>query len=290
MDLLNYFFLKRSLLHLTAVLAVTTLSACSPHSFSASSENLSSNFLPNQEQPFSPSHPEPAVTPTPPTNVAPTPVAPVIPPSSSPEPSNGISDNYSPLAWEKTISEAKNWSAYIYAVIAKDEKQMLADHAATDIEIFCPNYQKLNETQRLNFWGQLIVGIAKFESNWSPISRMIEQGLGKDAVTGLQIASEGLLQLSYQDARYHGTACAFDWNKDKVLQASNPKDPRKTILDPYKNLRCGIQILSEQLDKHHALVIDSGVYWSVLKKNGKYQKVDKIAGYTKSLSFCKVSL
>lgn len=287
MDLSKYLFSKKSPLKDLAIgLTLIILTSCSPHSFSASSENLSSYIIPNQEQPFSPNTPVATVTPTPP-SATPSPVAPVTPQPPSQDSSNGTSDNYSPLAWEKTISEAKNWSAYIYTVIAKDEKQMLADHAATDIEFFCPNYQKLNETQRLNFWGQLIVGIAKFESNWSPISRMVEQGLGKDAITGLQIASEGLMQLSYQDARYHGTACAFDWSKDKALDS---KDPRKTIFDPYKNLRCGIQILSEQLDKHRALVIDSGVYWAVLKKSGKYQKIDQIAGYTKSLSFCKAAL
>ena len=51
---------------------------------------------------------------------------------------------------------------------------------------------------------------------------MVETTMGADSVTGKQVASEGLLQLSYQDIPNYGAllkypACKIDWQKDKAL-------------------------------------------------------------------------
>jgi hypothetical protein len=69
---------------------------------------------------------------------------------------------------------------------------------------------------------------------------MIETTMGTDPVTGKQVASEGLLQLSYQDVPNYGSVlkyplCKIQWSKDKSLSVT---DPKKTILDPYINLEC----------------------------------------------------
>jgi hypothetical protein len=129
----------------------------------------------------------------------------------------------------------------------------------------------------------LMSAMAKYESGFDPLSRMEEYSLGVDSVTGMSVYSEGLLQLSYQDlANYPG--CQLNWLLDKNL---SPTDPRKTILDPYKNLDCATQILANQIQKRNVIAATSKyAYWSVLIPSGRYNQLSKIQTITKSLRFC----
>lgn len=189
-----------------------------------------------------------------------------------------------PLAWEGRVSGSSTWSNIIYSVIKNEESQMLGQNVADDVEIFCPKYRSLSDNQRLNFWGQLFAGIAKYESGWKPTSHMVETTMGLDPVTKRQVASEGLLQLSYQDERSYRLDCGFDWSKDKNLSHS---DPKRTIFNPANNLRCGIKIMAKQLGSRRSITLKSGVYWAVLKSGGKYSQISGIAAVTKTLGFCK---
>lgn len=185
------------------------------------------------------------------------------------------------LSWETSRSEGKLWSTYVFKVI---REEAFADlDRAMDVDLFCPRYDTLSTDQRINFWGALISGMSRYESNYSPVSRYHEDTMGTDPVTKLPVYSEGLLQLSYQDVQW-AKYCEFDWSKDKLL---SPTDPRKTILDPYKNLRCGIKILAAQVKKTREIVLSSGAYWSVIKEGSRYQKIDQIAAITQKLSFCR---
>lgn len=195
-------------------------------------------------------------------------------------------DAYAPLSWESSVAQGAKWSLMIYDIIQTEQTSLLTT-SVQDISIFCPRYDTLSDVQKTNFWGQLIAAMAQFESAWKPATRYVETTMGKDAVTGEQIASEGLLQLSYQDTKYTPGYCNFDWSKDKALNAVNPEDPKKTIFDPYKNLRCGLAILAKQIRSKKAIAVDNGAYWSVIKIGSSHQKIDKIAAFTKSLSFCQ---
>jgi Transglycosylase SLT domain len=201
----------------------------------------------------------------------------------SPVPPIG-SYKFEPLAWEAKNVSAQSWSNTVYKVIQTEEPQMLGQNVADDIETFCPKYRSLSDSQRLNFWGQLLAGMSKFESGWNPASYYVETTMGIDPVTGRQVASEGLLQLSYQDQKSYNLNCGFDWSIDTKFSNT---DARKSIFDPHKNLRCGIKILAKQLTRQRAISTTTGVYWAVLKTNGKYTKVPEIAAITKTLSFCK---
>ena len=189
-----------------------------------------------------------------------------------------------PLAWEAKVSGSATWSQHIYNVIKAEEPQMLGQNVADDVETYCPKYRSLSDNQRLNFWGQLFAAVAKYESAWKPSSRMVETTMGIDPYTGRQVASEGLLQLSYQDERSYNLDCGFDWTKDKLLSDT---DPKKTIFDPKNNLRCGIKIMARQLKNKRAIGLTSGVYWAVLKIGGKYTQIAGISAITKTLTFCK---
>lgn len=81
-----------------------------------------------------------------------------------------------------------------------------------------------------------------------------------DHITGRITHQEGLLQLTYEDDKRYG--CDFDWQADKDLPAH---DPRKTILNPERNLACGIHILSHQLLEQHKPIFSRTSYWATLQ-------------------------
>lgn len=201
----------------------------------------------------------------------PGPEPPTPPPASSPLES---------LGWETGHPERKAWSSQVYELLSGE---LFADFdAAADASRFCPKYAGLSHDQKATMWSELISAVSLFESGWNPLSRMEEPTLGTDPVTGQPVYSEGLLQLSYQDVR-GAPYCRFDWQKDKDLA---PNDPARTILDPERNLDCGVRILAAQIRARQSVILSSGVYWAVLKENGRYQKIDEIVARTSRFSFC----
>ncbi|NUN05884.1 MAG: hypothetical protein HUU57_08985 [Bdellovibrio sp.] len=186
------------------------------------------------------------------------------------------------LSWETSKNpERKLWSEYLQNILINEWSSLL--NGASDITNFCPTYDQLNIDQKANVWAQIFVAIAKYESAYSPTSRMHETTMGNDPVTNQPVYSEGLLQLSYQDIQW-APWCEFDWSKDRSLSAT---DPRKTILDPYLNLNCGVGIMAKQIKSKGSIVVSSGVYWAVIKSGGKYQQISNIQSMVKALSLCK---
>jgi hypothetical protein len=186
------------------------------------------------------------------------------------------------LAWESSkYPERTLWSTYLQKVISEDWSKLLP--GANDITSFCPTYYQLDNDERANVWAQLFVAMAKYESGFNPTSRMQETTMGTDPVTNKPVYSEGLLQLSYQD-RSWAPWCDFDWTKDRSLAMA---DPQKTILDPFKNLYCGVGIMAKQIQSKGSIILSTGAYWAVIKSGGRYQQIGSIQGIVKSLSLCK---
>lgn len=222
------------------------------------------------ERPTQPQVPTPPTQPTPP------------PQTQNPPPTNSGNYNMVPLAWETSSKpERKAWSQYLMKLVLEDWNTLLK--GSDDIAQFCPRYYTLSSNDRANVWAQLFVGMAKYESAYSPTSRMQETTMGTDPITKKPVYSEGLLQLSYQDIT-GWNFCKFDWNKDKNL---SPTDPKKTILDPYINLHCGVGIMAKQVARTGKIKIGSGAYWAVLKTNSQYQQINGITSMVKSLSLCQ---
>ncbi len=204
--------------------------------------------------------------------------APVSPPK--PDPTETPGEAYLPLSWEKVRAEGKSWSQFLHESIRLNFHNMLEE--VQDMETFCPRYKSLTETEKINAFGMLIAGVVKYESSYNPLRRYRESTMGKDPITGEQVVSEGLLQLSYQDIR-GWPACQFDWKHDKIL---DPTDPHRTILDPYRNLDCGLRILASQIRRRGHILLEKNVYWATLKINGKYEKIQPIIKIVKTLKFC----
>lgn len=206
----------------------------------------------------------------------------VAPDPGSPAPANENAYKMTPLAWESTkYPERKAWSQHLQKIILEDWSSLLP--GTDDITNFCPRYNTLDNNERANVWAQIFVAIAKYESAYSPVSRMQETTMGTDPVTRQPVYSEGLLQLSYQDIQW-APWCKFNWNVDKMLSAT---DPKKTILDPFLNLDCGVGIMAKQIKSKGAIVVSSGVYWAVIKSGGRYQQINNIQSMVKALSLCK---
>lgn len=184
------------------------------------------------------------------------------------------------LLWEEARPDTDPWTQHLLATIDKDYSATLLP-GSRDITNFCPNYHSLNDTKRIQFWGHLISAITKFESAFDPTSRMKEPSLGTDKVTRNTVYSEGLLQLSYQDSGWIPN-CEINWQKDKNL---GPKDPRKTILDPYINLSCGTWILVNQIRNRNQIAVSSGAYWAVLRPG--HPRLSSIQSLTRQMPGCQ---
>lgn len=186
---------------------------------------------------------------------------------------------YMPLSWESQSDTNKVWSDYTFQII---EGRLTDFDKCKDITRIRPDYQSLSRIQKINVWGELISAMAKYESAWNPTSWMFENQ-GIDVVTKQQVRSEGLLQLSYQDKiNYKNLPCRFDWNADKDFPV---KDIRKTIMNPQINLEFGINVLANQINKKDNVILKDGVYWAVLKENGRYQKIPQIITMVRNIKF-----
>jgi hypothetical protein len=154
---------------------------------------------------------------------------------------------------------------------------------ARDIESFCPSYARLGREERADAWALIISATAKFESDFQTTRRYREATMGVDPVTGQHVYSEGLLQLSYQDVEAHPQCDEFDWAQDRLL---GPLDPRKTIFDPGKNLRCGVRILNRQI-LTSGLIAHATGYWSTLRPSNRYSKLPQIQAMVRETKLCR---
>jgi hypothetical protein len=173
----------------------------------------------------------------------------------------------------------KLWSNQLYNEIHTRKSSFLT--RATDAKYFCPNYDSLNERDRLNFWAQLMVQISKWESGYNPTARFREPRR-IDKVTGKPLLSEGLFQMSHQDIMASAD-CQFDWVRDSLL---HPRDPRKTTYDPFLNIRCAAAIMAKQLNRTGKIVLNKRAYWAVISRSHK-NRIPQISYFTANLPYCR---
>lgn len=224
----------------------------------------------------------PKATPTPKPKPSPTP-KPTPKPAPQPTPTPPNEGDFHAL-WEGQHPDAVNWTRYTESAIDNYGATML--RGASDIASFCKRYDRLNHKEQRSFWVQLIAAMVKYESAFNPATRYRESTMGTDPVTGKQVVSEGLLQLSYQDELNYKKVlppgvCDFNFAADRSYDL---KDLRRTILDPRTNLTCGVGILNRQIERYGKISITSGAYWSVLRPKGKAKNIQQI---TQALPFCK---
>lgn len=194
--------------------------------------------------------------------IMPTPVITSVPIVASPSP---IAVVYPRKGW---IHEYDN---YIKELVTE---RMLNQPNSRMIK-FCDVWPKLTIEQKKQMYADLLYSIAYPESNYDNQSIYLESTMSSDELTGLPTMSEGLEQLSYQDANSYGKGCAFDWKKDyKKLKDDIEKGrkfsiyPERDTLNPFKNLLCSMTIIDLHLKISNDEFADSlSQYWYTMNRS-----------------------
>ncbi len=177
-----------------------------------------------------------------------------------------------PIDAKKADLGGKTWDPPWDEIVEKAiPPAMLSSQVPRDVRKFCPNFYRMNDTDKRVFWAYFFQALAGAEAGLNPTTRIrhTEPEVAKiDEVTERPVHSEGLLQLTYQDAKRYD--CDFDWPRDRKLPA---KDPDKTILQPKNNLECGIKILDNQIITQHRRLLTKKSYWSTLQPGTRSYRV-----------------
>ena len=180
-----------------------------------------------------------------------------------------------------TLASGKGWhkqyDEYISAALKKNPELM----ADKKIESICPTYSSLSESQKEEVYIDLFWAIAYFESTYNPKAMYLEKTFTElDAATKMPVVSEGLLQMSYQDALWYKD-CPFKFEPDreshtKDVNSRNGKQSwdstaeYKTTTDPEKNLQCGVAVFAKLLTnpKFNGWKSEDVLarYWAVMRK------------------------
>lgn len=157
--------------------------------------------------------------------------------------------------------EAARWTAAQYAALG-NEGRALIDTVPTDIEAFCQNYAKADDSDRKAFWIGLFSGLAFYESTWRP------------GAAGAGGRYRGLLQIWPTSARFYG------------CDLSHPKG----LYDGPTNLRCAARIAAQAVARDKVVAGASGNWggvaadWPPLRDSAKRRD---IAEFTRGLPACQ---
>jgi hypothetical protein len=154
----------------------------------------------------------------------------------------------------------KQWDVFIERSLPPE---MLGREVPHDVRRWCPAFYTMGETDKRAWWAYLFQAVAAAEAGLNATSnvRHTEPAVAiKDSVTGQITHQQGLLQLTYRDSTRYG--CDFDWKADQKLP---PHDPNRTILNPERNLACGIRILDHQIIEQHKPIYTRTSYWATLQ-------------------------
>ena len=97
--------------------------------------------------------------------------------------------------------------------------EMLSPRIARGVRRFCPRFASLSEADKRAFWAYTFQALAAAEAGLKPTTNVQHtepEVAVQDAVTKRTVRQEGLLQLTYMDAKRYG--CDFNWEHDKGLR------------------------------------------------------------------------
>lgn len=192
--------------------------------------------------------------PQPTTNPAPAPQQPALKPAPP-----------TPLAEKKEeLGSNTNWDPAWDALIEKSlPAELLSPQAAHAVRLYCPRFAQQSDADKRAFWAYTFQALAAAEAGLNPTSDVHHTAAAVnkiDPVTHARSHQEGLLQLKYEDAQRYG--CPFDFQHDRTLPA---KSPDRTILQPDKNLACGLRIMQNQVITQGKPLVTRTSYWATLQ-------------------------
>lgn len=156
------------------------------------------------------------------------------------------------------------WSEHLIKEVINHDLML---QTPSDIKSYCPNYANLHEMSKTMFWANLMVAMAKKESNYNPNTSYTENFSDSQ---GRLVVSRGLFQLSLESANQRAYGCGF----------KNAGE----IYDPLKNITCSVNILSHWVKKDNRIGekvsgswLGGARYWSVLRSGASADYVKKTA-------------
>ncbi|HEY1578774.1 MAG TPA: hypothetical protein VGF82_17025 [Terracidiphilus sp.] len=170
-----------------------------------------------------------------------------------------------PIAEKKAeLGNPNTWDPSWDALIEKSlPPELLSAQAAHAVRSYCPRFAQLSDTDKRAFWAYTFQAIAAAEAGLDPTSNVHHTAAPVNKVdpeTHRLSRQEGLLQLKYEDAQRYN--CSFDYTADRHL---SEHDANRTILQPQRNLACGLNIMQDQIiTKGHPLVTRAS-YWATLQ-------------------------
>ena len=169
-----------------------------------------------------------------------------------------------PIDEKKEELGGKTWDPRWDAVVERAlPPSLLSPVAARAVRGYCPRFAREAEADKRAFWAYTFQALAGAEAGLDPTTTVhhLDPAVNvPDSVSGRHVRQEGLLQLTYEDARRYG--CDFDWHRDRRLAAH---DPRRSILNPDKNLLCGVRIMENQIIGQGKPLVTRTSYWATLK-------------------------
>ena len=172
-----------------------------------------------------------------------------------------------------------DWSARLDSEVIALVTPTMINLPASRMKKFMPDWAAYPEWKRKRFFADLLFAMTRPESDYDTMTMFQEpDSMGRDKVTGYPVISEGLLQLSYQDAtRYPGIE--FDYLKDaelfkldmqyKAINKSSWKSKnQRTINDPVLNVRAATIIIGCLLERFpkDEFADCLGRYWSCMRR------------------------
>jgi hypothetical protein len=181
-----------------------------------------------------------------------------VKPVLKPAPSTPLAEKKADLGDDKTWRP--EWDAVIEKALSND---LLSSQVTRDVKLFCPRFPAMSEPDKRAYWAYFFQALSGAEAGLkatSDVQHTEPEVAVTDAVSHRMARSQGLLQLTDEDADRYG--CDFDWDNDKQLKEH---DPDKSILQPEKDLLCGVKILQNQLIEQKKPLLSKTSYWSTLR-------------------------
>ncbi len=168
-----------------------------------------------------------------------------------------------PIDMKKAELDENTWNPQWDEIVEQAlPPALLSGQVPRDVRRFCPRFYVLSPADKRAFWAYFFQALSGAEAGLNPRATVqhtdpIPAPNEKYPVLG---RTEGLLQLSYKDAKRYG--CDFDKQADSGLAVHSPE---RTILQPENNLRCGVKILVNQIIDQHKPLLTRSSYWVTLQ-------------------------
>lgn len=180
----------------------------------------------------------------------------------------------------ETLGNYAAWSSHadgeVWTELAETAVQetTLTAMIPEDADKFCPRYDSLVQSDRIQFWVGLLSAMAEHESDFDPMIQYTES-LIQDS-NGHDVVSRGLLQLSLESARQTRYGCTIERDED--------------LHEPAVNLDCSAQILNTWVSRDGSIAgtansrLGGARYWSTLWHSR--DSLGQIRRFTRQLRVC----